>query len=572
MRRWIVLLLVFALVGSTARASLAQIADADKAARGKDWTSALAAYEAANMAAPSADALEGAANARYQLKQDGDAYAAYAEWLEKYGAKAPAQKRATAQARLKELEARTGTVAIDVNEAGAQIIVDDKLKGFSPLRAPLRLAAGPHRVRVTKDGFAPFEGTPNVVAGAPTITLAVKLEAASSKGRLSVREKTGKPIRVIVDGVDMGDAPWSGELDAGSHEISGRSPSMAAAPEKVTIERGKETVVELEASAAIAPLKISTSDGKGLIYLDDKLVGEGSFAADVPAGPHQIRVTREGYDTFEERIVVKDKEPLARSITLRLGSTIETGPVQVAERPLEGVYGGFQLMGALGLGGMDSSPEKLCKAGDRPPEVASCDSGSVVGGGVGGFLGYHWDPVGVELFMLAQYDQQSPSFVWNASSVDPGIGPDPARTEDFRLRRVGGLAAARVRLTLQGEKVRFSTAGGLGLSTRSLFLTRDTRSSADPRLADKLVSDGQGYLSLALSLEPSIQYRLGESTAVMAGVSIVVDNPTSLDEVPRTAPEGNHRLGPNGLTTPSYDLTSGTQVWTGLFVGMMFGP
>lgn len=544
MRRSIVILLLSSLVATTS-ASFAQTA-------------------------PTAAELESTANGHYQAKRDAEAYAAYAEWLEKYGAKAPAAKKNLAQARLKELEARTGTLALSITEPGAQVSIDEKPVGTSPLAAPLRLSAGPHRVRVVKDGFMPFDAAPNVVAGSPT-ALTVKLEAQSTKGRLVVREKTNKPVRVLVDGVDMGDAPWSGEVEAGSHEIGGRSPTMAAAPQRVTIERGKENVVELVASSTTAPLKVSTSDGKGLIYVDDKLVGEGNYSAELPAGPHKLRVTREGYDPFEEEIVLKDKEPLARSITLKLASKIETGPVQKTYRPLEGIYGGFQLLGTLMPGGNGNSVEKLCE-GQQPTELASCDAGSNLGAGVGGFVGYHWDPVGVELFFLGQYDEQSPALRWNASSVDPGIGPDPARTEDFKIRRIGGLGAARVRLTLQGEKIRFSAAGGLGLSTRSLFLTRDTKSTADPALADKLVTDGQGYLSLALSLEPTIQYRLSESTALMLGLSLILDNPTSLDEVPRTAPEGNHRLGPSGLSTPSYELASGTQVWTGLFVGMMFGP
>ena len=545
MRRSIVLLLVSSLALSSASVSFAQ-------------------------GAPTAAELESTANGHYQAKRDAEAYAAYSEWLEKFGAKAPVAKKNLAQARLKEIEARTGTLNLAIAEPGAQVSVDDKPVGTSPLAAPLRLSAGPHRVRVTKDGFMPFDAAPNVVAGAPT-TVTVKLDAQTTKGRLVVREKTNKPLRVVVDGVDMGDAPWSGEVDAGSHEVAGRSTIAAAPAQRVNVERGKENVVELVASSTTAPLKVSTSDGKGLIYVDDKLVGEGSYSAELPAGPHKLRVTREGYDPFEEEIVLKDKEPLARSVTLKLASKIETGPVQAAHRPLEGIYGGFQLLGTLMPGGNGNSVEKLCN-GQHPAELASCDAGSNWGAGVGGFVGHHWDPVGVELFVLAQYDEQSPALRWNASSVDPGIGPDPARTEDFKVRRIGGLGAARVRLTLQGEKIRFSAAGGLGLSTRSMFLTRDTKSAADPSLADKLVTDGQGYLSLALSLEPTIQYRLSESTAVMLGLSLILDNPTSLDEVPRTPPEGNHRLGPSGLSTPAYELASGTQVWTGLFVGMMFGP
>lgn len=547
MRRSIVLLLVTSLTVGSVSASFAQTTPPATAAE-----------------------LESAANAHFQAKRDAEAYAAYAEWMEKYGAKAPAAKKAMVQARLKELEARTGTLVLTIAEAGAQVSIDDRPVGAAPITAPIRLSAGPHRVRVTKDGFMPFDAAPNVVAGAPT-NVTVKLEAQSTKGRLVVREKSNRPIRVTVDGVDMGDAPWSGEVEAGPHDVGGRSSTMAAPAERVDVERGKENVVELVASSTTAPLKVSTSDGKGLIYVDDKLVGEGSYSAELPAGPHRLRVTREGYDPFEEEIVLKDKEPLARSITLKLASKIETGPVQEAHRPLEGIYGGFQLLGTLMPGGNGNAVEKLCD-GQRPTELASCDSGSNLGAGVGGFIGHHWDPVGVELFFLAQYDEQSPSLRWNASSVDPGIGPDPARTEDFKIRRLGGLGAARVRLTLQGEKIRFSAAGGLGLSTRSMFLTRDTKAASDPSLADKLVTDGQGYFSLALNLEPTIQYRLSESTAVVLGLSLILDNPTSLDEVPRTAPEGNHRLGPSGLSTPAYELASGTQVWTGFFLGMMFGP
>ena len=220
---------------------------------------------------------------------------AYESWLKTYGTTAPPAKKRAAEARLKELDGRTGLLALDVAESGATVSVDGKPSGTTPLAAPLRLAVGPHRIRVTKDGFVPFDQAPNVAAGT-TATVQVKLEAQTTKGRLSVREKSGKPLRVFVDGVDMGDAPWAGEVEAGPHEVSGRSGPMTAAPEKVTVERGKTRDVELVASASYATLKVGTSDGKGLVYLDDKLVGEGTFTSDVPSGlappPHHARGLR----------------------------------------------------------------------------------------------------------------------------------------------------------------------------------------------------------------------------------------------------------------------------------------
>ena len=552
------------------------LANGDKAARAKEWAKAQAEYQAANATTPSSDALDGLANARYQQKHDAEAYEAYASWLKTYGAANPGKKRA-AEARLKELEAKTGLLALDAAESGATITVDDKPSGTTPLAAPLRLAVGPHRIRITKEGFVPFDQAPNVAAGA-TATVQVKLEAQTTKGRLSVREKAGKAIRVLVDGVDMGQAPWVGEVEAGPHEVGGRSGPMTAVAEKVTVERGKTRDVELVASASYATLKAGTSDGKGLIYLDDKLVGEGTFASDVPSGPHSLRITREGYDPFEETIDLKEKETLARTITLKLSSKIDTGPVQKENRPLEGIYGGFGLLMTFLPGGMNSSMQKACEESRPPVELAGC-SGETggLGGGVTGFVGYHWDPVGVELFLGAQYDQTKPSLKWAASNTEPGFGDDPARTEDFAVRRIGGFGVARIRLTFQGEKLRFSIAGGVGLSYRSLVLTRDATRDSDGA-TDKLVPDAQSYLSPILSLEPSLQYRIGPHTAIALGFSLLVESPRAFDQIPTTKMEKLHGFsnGPaaptSNLTTPAYELATGTQVFMGPFVGMMFGP
>jgi len=565
------------LCASTASAQTApdaktRIANGEKAARAKDWVKAVTEYEAAQAAAPGADALEGLANAHYQLKHDAEAYAAYAAWLKTFGTSAPKPKKTTAEARLKQLGEKTGSLSLDVSEAGAAITVDDKPMGTTPLAAPLRLGLGPHRVRITKEGFLAADQLPNVAAGASG-TLTVKLEAQTTKGRLSVKEKSGKALRVLVDGVDMGDAPWSGELEAGAHDVGGRGGALIAAPEKVTVERGKTREVELAASTTSATLKISTSDGKGLVYLDGKLVGEGTFAAEIPAGAHQLRITREGYDPFAEPLDLKDKETLARSVTLKLSSKIETGAVVKEKRALEGIYGGFGLLTTLSPRGMGHAMQNTCASPPPSGELTGCSGeGGAIGGGVDFFVGYHWDPVGVELFGGVQYDQSSPTLTWGPSSTDPGIGPDPARTESFVVRRAGGFALLRIRYTLQSEKIRFSIAGGVGLSYRSLFMTRDTTATANGAFREAYVPDAQSYLSPVISLEPSIQLRLSAKISVALGVSLLVESPQTFDQVPTTPQEGGHRLGPSGLTTPQYELATGTQVMLGPFIGMMFGP
>jgi hypothetical protein len=566
------LLLLHAPAPAYAQDAKTHLAAADTAAAKKDWAAAASAYRASNAAEPSVQAAEGLANAEYQQKHDGDAYAAYGKFVQDWGDKVAPYKKILAESRMKEIAARTGELTITVSEPGAAIAIDDKPAGVSPLPSPLRLPPGPHRVRITKDGFLPFDQTPASVVGVGA-ALDAKLQPESAKGRVSVREKTGQPLRVLVDGVDQGDSPWAGVVDPGDHQVAGRGPGVAAAPQRVTVARGKTAEVELVAQSATAPLRIVTSDGKGTIYLDDKLVGEGQFTGDVPAGAHRVKVVREGYDTFEEQVDLKEKEPLVRSVTMKLVGKVETSAIQKETRGLEGFYGGFGLLGLLGPAGMGSTPEQSCDAANPPAELVSCSKGTNLGAGVDGFFGYHWDPVGVELFLGGHYDHQAPSRTWVASSNDLGIGSDPPRTEDFALYRVTALGAIRIRLTLQGEKLRFSAAAGVGLSNSWVFMKRVVTSTQDPTLQDGYAPGAQSYLGPVLSIDPSIQYRLTPGVAVALGITMLVESPRAFDQIPTTpAQKTGHSLGPNPLSTPSYELASGAEVFLGPFVGMMFGP
>src|SRR4029078_1107034 len=103
----------------------ASLASADKAAKANDWAKAQADYRASHAAVPSAQAINGVANASYQLKAWGEAYEAYDEFLHSYKDAMGGGARALAEKRLKELEGKTGAVTILANESGADVFVDD---------------------------------------------------------------------------------------------------------------------------------------------------------------------------------------------------------------------------------------------------------------------------------------------------------------------------------------------------------------------------------------------------------------------------------------------------------------
>lgn len=560
---------------------------AEAAAKAKDWAKALEEFRAANAAEKTAESTEGIANAEYELGHVPQAHEAYEEYLNTYSAKLGARAKAAAEKRLKELAEKTGALAIDVNEAGAEVFLDDKSLGKSPLSKPVRVLAGPHRLRVQKEGFLPWEQAPNAPAQAQT-PVAVKLEADVRKAHLNVREQGNQQVHVYVDGVDMGAAPWSGDVEAGDHEIIVKSATTLATPQKITVQKGETREIVAQVSATTASLKVSTADGKGVIYIDGKVVGEGVFSGELPAGPHKVMVKRDGYDSFEEDVTLKEKENVSRSVTLQLVATVTTGQVKTDVDRLEGLYGSLGLSGVLMPSGNGNDIQNEC---DKGATGVTCSPSADIGGALHGYVGYHWDPVGMELFVQGMYDQTTPTIQVAASPVN--LNADPARTEQYAFRRIGGTAAIRARLTWQARKIRLGFAAGPGASYRQVLFQRDASATVNgDNYADKYIGSA-GYWAPALSLDAHVGFRASRAFELQLGVQTLFESARAFNEKVVLDADNSRQLVKGGaaspvplpsgvvpnvpgltipISTPSYQLITGTQIFTGVYIGAQFGP
>jgi hypothetical protein len=544
------------------------LAAADKAARAKDWKTALSEYDAAAAAAPSAQAAEGSASAHYELKQTGEAYDAYEQLLKTYGS-ALGARRAAVEARLKELAAATGVLSLRVNEPGAAVSLDGAPLGTTPVAAVIRVGVGSHKIGVAKEGFAPVEKTAEVLPNAKAI-VEVTLARESNLGHLVVKEAAGAPVRVVIDGVDVGAAPFETDVEPGPHEVMLRSATMASAPQKLDVTRGKAAEVVLTATAATAHLEVLTSDRQGIIFLDGKPVAEGSFVADVSVGPHAIAVTREGFERFQKTLTLADKQTAVETVTLRRPQEAVAGGAIEHERSFDGVYGGFGIAPLFEPGGNGNEVESRCDG----LGATSCAQSSPVGVGVSGWIGYAWHPVGLEVFLAGMYDQASPSATFDGV---PREGQNPlaasvARTEDFTFIRFGAMAALRARVSFQSSRVRGSLAAGFGVSVKDMLFERKAQ-TADGMKNTYVDKSGRTYVSPALSIDGSIALRLTPSVALALGALAWIE--TAGDDV-RAAGSKNEYIGGNGaaapIPTPPYRLAQGTQFFLGPYVGMQFGP
>lgn len=562
----------------------ASLAAADAAAKGKDWVKAQSEYRAAYAAAPSAQALNGLANASYELQAWGEAYEAYDEFVRTYPDAMGRGAKAAAEKRMKELEAKTGALTILVNEPGAEVTLDDRKLGTSPVKALHRVSTGTHRVRVSKSGFTPFEKTVEVGANAK-VSVDANLTRGAKAGKIVVKEASGQPVRVVIDGVEVGAAPYEGDLAPGSHEIAVRSATLGAPTQRVEIEAGKTAEVTVTASSALGHLEINTSDGLGVIYVDGKVVGEGRFVGDLPAGSHVVRVTREGFIPYEKTFELADKQAASDTVTLRsAGQSLDAVKIEEA-RPFYGMYGGFGLLGGFGVGGLGSSldaADESCKA----LGALTCSTPGPVGAGLFGYVGFTWLPVGVELFLGGLFDSTNQSADYPPPDPANVSLAGPARTEKYTTIRVGGVAAIRARATLDGRLFRLSFAAGPGISYKRLAFERKTETANG--YSERYVPDdgalnpgatepnNLSYVSPAIVADLTVHYRLTQTTAVSLGLVGWLEsagNDTAAQaDLTRALVSNAPGAQPIGLRTPRYELASGAQFFLGPQLGMMFGP
>ena len=547
---------------------------ADKAVKAKDWDKAIGEYRAAFDIGHAAAALEGLANALYQAKREPEAFEAYDELLRAYGDAMPMPKRAAAEARRKELSAHTGIIQVNVNEAGAEILVDDKSIGVAPL-PPRHVKAGLHNVKVTKAGFAPFEQSIEAKDG-QTASVTATLTRQVSKGRIVVREKDGKSMRVVIDGLDVGPTPYEGEVDPGPHEVLVRSSAGVSTPQRVEIERGKTATVELAAVAATTHLEITTGDHLAILFFDGKPLAEGSFSGDVAPGEHVLVVAKEGWDRVEKKLNLAPNGN--EKVNIVLTKSRETNAVKNLdeEQRGRGIYGGFALAG-MGLpNGSGNELETRC----NDLGASSCQTPMPIGGGLMGYVGYSFNPIGFEVMLGGEFDQVKPKATFNgvggaATSANPSL-TGPPRTESFSFLRTGGILAVRARVNLEGEHLRGSIAIGPGIAYKYAILSERRAVSTDGRnLQDLYAPGGQGYVSPAITADASVQWRMTSSTALTLGMLLWLESSSFTDV---RAPGDLHRFmaadgqTPAAITTPPYQITSGAQMFVGPYLGMQFGP
>jgi hypothetical protein len=266
----------------------------------EQWDNAYVEFSASIELYPTRVALKNAAVCLSQLGRFDEALDMYERLLKDFGTQLPPADLEAINKSIANLKTKVAYFTIKVNVDGAQILVDSRERGRSPLPAQVRVAGGTRVVRVVKEGYQPFDKKVPI-ASATTQTIDVNLEKLQGAGRLKVVEAAGKQAKVLVDGVEVGPTPYEGATAPGKHSVLLRGEgNLGTQPIEANVVLDQEIVLRLPLEELASEARIETAPAGATVVLDGVPLGQGTWEGRLRAGKHTVDASSEGYFRYSK--------------------------------------------------------------------------------------------------------------------------------------------------------------------------------------------------------------------------------------------------------------------------------
>jgi hypothetical protein len=275
--------------------------------------------------------------------------------------------------------------------------------------------------------------------------------------------------RVTIDGRSVPPEEYRRgvRLNVGEHTVVAEAPGYDRASRVVRIAGGQaEVPVDVELIARSGFVAVTAADPEAAIAIDGDARAFERWRGPVAPGRHYVQVYKRGFQTFEQVINVE----LGRTVTVDVPPLVpseDDGHPEAA--PIAGKADGRQLTGfyalfVLNIGSYDQAP--------TTPAGARLEHDRVQARSAGFRAGYRiWTPVGVEGLLEAGRYVVNDACV--GSCAQAGVERMDYVVESVR---VGG----NLRLMSGGERLRFTSAAGVGAARHRIEMDGQEASGFDP--------------------------------------------------------------------------------------------
>ena len=207
-----------------------------------------------------------------------------------------------------------GTLTLDSDPEAAEIEIDGQSYGNTPFKDFLE--QGQHKIRLTKNGYKPYE---KIVTVNRDETTEVNAQLETLPGSLSIEsEPTGAAL--FINGIDYGVTPYKRDvIDAGDYTVRLSKDGYDTLEQLVTVHPGEPMSRTFTLDSNLGSIVLSVNPPGMSVYLDGKFVCRTE-----PEGKSRDiskRVTIKNLSSGEHTVTVSNKhaKPDVQTITVKVG-------------------------------------------------------------------------------------------------------------------------------------------------------------------------------------------------------------------------------------------------------------
>ncbi|MDR0933447.1 MAG: PEGA domain-containing protein [Victivallales bacterium] len=225
------------------------------------------------------------------------------------------------------LTPETAAVLINTKPVGAQLVVDGRVLGTTPLVIE-KVASGKEFVgQLRMRGYAEREVKWSADGARPKQVM-IDLDANMVKV-----EFLSKPPRaqLTIDDRVVGETPYRGELTEGKYKLRFELAGFLPLEQTVSLSRGENFKAEYVLASLPGGISISSVPDGAAIFINNQKRGiTPCVLTDIPAGIYEIRAEKEGFDPVKRKVEIaagyKDE--------IKLVLLSSTGELELAVRPV----------------------------------------------------------------------------------------------------------------------------------------------------------------------------------------------------------------------------------------------
>ncbi len=250
-------------------------------------------------------------------------YARAVEYLRRMIAEGGATLSESEQARAREaidtIQVFVTGLVLKVSEPNAVVTIDGReVEGRTPFAKPIPVEVGTHAIVVRKPGFRDAALNVDAAAKVDAEPPLVTLEPLVRRGVVAVAVAGAPLARVLIDGVEMGFAPYAGEFAVGRHTVDAKAIGYVGAAASIELALDQRLAVDLELRQEKheGRVRLEAAPAGAALFLDGKALGSDRWEGVLPSGGHQVVARREGFEPQSTEVNVADDQ--VRTVRLEL--------------------------------------------------------------------------------------------------------------------------------------------------------------------------------------------------------------------------------------------------------------